>query len=543
MGKTVDEYVVGLSYDLDDKNAKKYIDTQKQIDEQNKKVEDSAKKQSQTVFELGNSFRLLSRALSDIKSGDILGAFSDSFRGFQSTQNLLNTLTQVGKKPQKGEENQKERTAQKQPQEQSSEPAAEKPTEPKKPQEPTVPKSTVPKDSSQQKPREPSVPIKEVIETVSWPEKNKPPDKKSNADVINTADDVKGTDNLTKSIQSMGNSLALTNNQAVGLKTTLQSVFEGGSSDAAVGGAEAIGTAAIGSAAAATGIGAAIAAVVVLAYEAADAIYQMADSLSTANTDVETMSAKLWITNSAAWQLNNTLSAMGKSTSDLNDIALNPTLREQFETLQNYQQTLLKLPSDFQSVNEQWAESVQTPMDEMKLTLQYQQELLEYNIEKDLLPIAKELEPELALIVVDLQIIFETLTDIINFAASGFKNSPYMIIINGLNKILGLGSASSSSANSSSNSKSSTSSPSSATQSSLSGYDYSWANAMPSTSSVTQSSTSTTTNRSTSNISKPTVNVYPQNGDPQTIGQAAAQGVTEAQSNLFMMNNLQGVER
>lgn len=134
-------------------------------------------------------------------------------------------------------------------------------------------------------------------------------------------------------------------------------------------------------------MGTAIAAVAAAIGVATKEAYNLADGLAQASINVETMSRRLWITDTAAWQLNNTLSSMGKTTADLNDIALNPTLREQFQALQDYQKTMLQLPSDFQSVNDKWNQGVVKNNEELKLSMNYLHQMTQYYASKSWEPI------------------------------------------------------------------------------------------------------------------------------------------------------------
>lgn len=126
------------------------------------------------------------------------------------------------------------------------------------------------------------------------------------------------------------------------------------------------------------GVAAAMAAAITAASVAAS---KMADNVSQANTNVESMSAQMWITNKAAWSLNNTLSAMGKSTADLNEIALNPTLRKQYEDMQKYQKNL-KLPDDFIKQNQKYAETVGESKQQLAAAANYMKQMAGYRFEK-----------------------------------------------------------------------------------------------------------------------------------------------------------------
>ena len=127
-------------------------------------------------------------------------------------------------------------------------------------------------------------------------------------------------------IDSLSGAFGKTNKQAGTLKKTLADMFGSGPAKSAASGlsdvAEGAETAGA-SGLALTGVTAGIAAGVILVAKSA---WDMADGMAQANTNIETMARQLWISDSAAYQLNNTLSAMGKTTADLNEIAINPAL-------------------------------------------------------------------------------------------------------------------------------------------------------------------------------------------------------------------------
>lgn len=202
-------------------------------------------------------------------------------------------------------------------------------------------------------------------------------------EVISPQIDTKNVDAASKSFGGLNKQLATTGQNMKAIKTTTGEVIGGdGTAMAGAEAADQASAALLTSLTAATGIGIAVVGVVAGTTAAVKGMYDLADGVSTANTNIESMAAKMWISYGAAWQLQNTLSAMGKTTADLNDIALNPTLREQFKTLQDFQKSQLQLPADFQTVNQQWAQSVQLPEQELKETLQYIQEIAGYDLSR-----------------------------------------------------------------------------------------------------------------------------------------------------------------
>ncbi len=154
--------------------------------------------------------------------------------------------------------------------------------------------------------------------------------------------------------------------------------------DGAVPGEAAGAGGAIGGVAAIAGV-AAVAAALIAGASAAE---MMANNLANAQVNVETMSRTLWITDSNAWALNNTLNAMGKNIGDLNSIAINPELRKQYETLMDYQKQMLQMPADFQAVNDKWFQNVSTSKAELKEASNYAKQMAAYDWEKFWEPVA-----------------------------------------------------------------------------------------------------------------------------------------------------------
>jgi hypothetical protein len=138
------------------------------------------------------------------------------------------------------------------------------------------------------------------------------------------------------------------------------------------------GAAGLGGVAAVAGPIAAAAAIIA----AGIAMKNMADEVSQTSINIQTMSRQLWISDTRALALNNTLTAMGKTTADLNEIALNPTLRKQYEDLMAYQQKELNLPADFMNVQQRYAETVGTTNSQLKETINNVKQIMAYNFDK-----------------------------------------------------------------------------------------------------------------------------------------------------------------
>lgn len=281
---------------------------------------------------------------------------------------------------------------------------------------------------------------------------------------------------------------------------------------------EAAGAAGAGMSAGAAAGGVALVAVALAAGAAAAA--KIADSLAEANVDVESIARSFWMTTSSAWQMTNVLSAMGKTTNDLATIAANPTLRQQYEDLQQYQEQFAQLPSDFQSVNDKWTKGVSTQANELKLQLEYLKEIAGYNLQKMLYtPVASALN--------ELNKFFQTLS-------LGLTNPNAK-----------LGSKISSSKSSLSSSGSSLTK--NQAQSELENYNWSWASAMPSQNYYVPNSSGTSAKSGATITHNPsaTVNVYTDSNDPTSVGNAAANAVgqVQAQSQASLIKQIQGVNR
>jgi len=260
------------------------------------------------------------------------------------------------------------------------------------------------------------------------------------------------------------------------------------------------------------------------------ALSNMADSLASANVDVETMAKKFWITNENAWQLNNTLSAMGKTTSDLNDIALNDSLREQFNTLQEYQEAILSLPSDFESVNDQWVEGVDTANSKLSLTWAYLKEIAAYKISKTFEPIAENFLNNISGTIMEIGNVFGLVSDedLESYLDSLVENSSDAV------KEYWGGYATEQAEVSSVESAATTSSTS---QPVISDY-LNGANYAP------QSSSYTASNSSSLQVDySPQIQVYTQASDAQSVANSVSKTVVSDFDNIILTKNLQGMNR
>lgn len=267
-------------------------------------------------------------------------------------------------------------------------------------------------------------------------------------------------------------------------------------------------------------IGAAIAAAVVLMGALVVATTKFADELAQANVNVESVARNFWMTTNNAWQMTNVLSAMGKTTNDLATIAANPTLRQQYEDLQQYQQQFAQLPSDFQDVNDKWTKGVSTQAAELKLQLGYLKEISQYNLEKMLYtPVSSALS--------ELNKFFQTLSQGLTHPNSK------------LNAKTNTKSSSSSSSTGSVLNKSQA-------EQELNGYNWNWSSSMPSKNYYVPNSSGTAAGgASITHNPNTTVNVYTNSSDPSSVGNATGNAVNQAnaQSQSALIKQIQGVNR
>lgn len=377
MAKYLDEYLVALGFDLNSDQGKEYLKMCDDIEERNKRLEKSGKSVSDQAQ----------------KSAD---AQQTAINGNRQQNDSENQLYESRKR--------RKRAPQEAPQPAKSEPVST-PAEPVSQPVKATTEEEVPQP-------QPTTTYQTPKQKKEQPQPQKAPPKQP-MEPVYQQNSIKG---LTQSFQQLGNAwvqfqrgnifsafeqgassvrsfqnyvnnltpgFSNADTKAAKLSKTLHGLF-GGKEVEALGAAgkeatEAGGTAAGMGATAALGIAGGIASGVAIT---AKAVWNMSDGLAQANTDVETMARKLWTTDSAAWQLNNTLSAMGKTTADLNDIAINPTLNKQFQTLQDYQKTYAKLPGDFQQVNEDFVDKVETPVKETQLQVGVLGETFKSNLQK-----------------------------------------------------------------------------------------------------------------------------------------------------------------
>jgi hypothetical protein len=562
----IESYVVSVGFKTDDTAGQDFINTQKEIEQRNKEIDQqntdtgksfskqakssaenaksaaaeqvkANKQKSVSNAEYEKTLRQLGRTWREISSGNPIGAAVESFKSIQLIKELVNSLTHL------------KTAGVKQP------PAAKE-----------TPKSTAKAAALENAPvqtetarEQKTVWVKPKVQPVSQPPAEQPvsqapAETKSNVAQAPLKKEY-DRNNLGKNVTTVSKSLTEANKQASTFQKVLQSIFTSSSAASAEISAEAISS----GLAAATGIGLIATATV----SATKIVVDMTNSLSEANTDIETMSAKMWISNDAAWELNNTLSAMGKTTSDLNDIALNPTLRKQFQELQEYQKSALQLPSDFKSVNEEWAESVTLPMEKVKLTNTYMKELISYDFEKALIVPASRIANLLLAVsdsIKDIIEAFDNLGKEITGSAwykgltTLFNNikestSEYGAAALGKKASAALSGQSENSASDSTDTATSSSSNSSSTETSaaekaLQNYNYSWQTIVPTSTAYNSSSASTTNNNGASVKYENTqqFNIYPSSSDSATVAQQTADATSKANESsiLVLTHSLKG---
>lgn len=330
MSKYLEEYLVSLGFDLDSEEGKKYLALEEEIEKKNK--------------ELGSS--------------DEAAAKSAKKRSVAQKNRIADTKEEINLANEKSKRGAGETV----PQQQEKGPKGKTP--------PTRKSDTAQFDS-----------LKTSIGQLgkAWDS------FRSGNFVTALTQGTSGAKSFGSYIDSLSGAFGKTNKQAGTLKKTLADMFGSGQAKSAASGlsdvAEGAETAGA-SGLALTGVTAGIAAGVILVAKSA---WDMADGLALANTNIETMARQLWISDSAAYQLNNTLSAMGKTTADLNEIAINPALNEQFKTLQEYQKTYAQLPSDFKEVNDAFVRDVETPTKEWQLQFDVWEKSVEENLQKNMI--------------------------------------------------------------------------------------------------------------------------------------------------------------
>lgn len=241
------------------------------------------------------------------------------------------------------------------------------------------------------------------------------------------------------------------------------------------------------------------------------AISDLTNGLAETAIDIETMSKKMWITDSAAWKLNNTLTAMGKTTADLNEIALNSTLRQQFNDLQKFQAENLKLPADFEETAKEWAIGVGESSEKLNAANTYMKQIASYDLQKAFEPFVATWYEFWTGIALDIGKVGEPIGKAID------KIKDFLLSIGVLEQDKNVSVAT---ANAS-------------TTGLINGATYA-----PQMSSYTTANTGNLTIQNT-----PTVNVYPTSGDPQSIGSAAADAVGASLDDVALIKSVQGMSR
>ena len=388
MAEYVEEYLVALGYDLKSEDGQKYLQMCEDMEKRHEELVKSGKNLTDSFGEQSKAQQV--SITGDKEEAEQLAKLDDMYRQLYKTQS---ETTQV--KPVAPEQNAPAGTtaAPRQP------PGPEAPQVPKQsPPAPPAAPGEAPKAPPQKAPA-PAAPGKtsgdqekriegdrqeinllgEMEKTVrqigaAWAQLER-------GNIFGAfTQGIKGIKQFAEMLDKAGSSAQAAEKKAGNLKKTLSEVLKGKSGSAVGEAAEDTSAAGLAATAAMVAAGAAIGVV-------AKEIYNLADGLAEASINVEIMSRKLWITDSAAWQLGNTLSAMGKTTADLNDIALSPTLREQFQTLQDYQKTTLQLPEDFKEVSDKWNEGVTKNNAELRLSLTYLKEMAQYRTEKIFEPV------------------------------------------------------------------------------------------------------------------------------------------------------------
>lgn len=380
MGKYIDEYLIALGYDLDDKNAQKFLKIQDEIEKRNKELgvsDKSTLKQEQKHSEAQK------KRIKDTK--DEIDS-TDKLRKANEELNKSKQKGSEGKKPQKAAGSPPSKPP-KRPHTTTAEPPPTPSHKPKAPassherksrkrREAPAQEQTTKQESTQKR----ATPHKKQSTTSKKPDvdvniENLNNLKKSFSDLERAWVNAKngnfisaimqgasGAKHFNSYMDNLSGSFDKTNKKAGGFKKTLSSIFGDkaaaeGADDTIADIGEVAGVSKFGVLGAAAGITTGIALMT-------KAVWGMSNGFANANTNIETMARELWITDSAAYGLNSTLSAMGKTTAGLNEIALNPTLNKQFKEIQKH--TSQYNTQNESKAAEDWAKDVQTPAYEFK---------------------------------------------------------------------------------------------------------------------------------------------------------------------------------
>lgn len=385
MGKYIDEYLIALGYDLNDENAKKFLKIQDEIEKRNKELgvsDKSALKQEKENSEAQK--KRIKDTKDEIDSTEKLRKANDKLNeSRKNSEKTPETAPSGGnppppKKPpaappgepsQPPEHRRKRRqeAAPHQVKQTSAKAASQKREVPPKGQKTTQERSKDSEGTDTDKKLKQLNNLNNLKKAFSDLERSWASAKNGNF-VSALLQGASGTKHFNSYMNNLGGSFNKTNKQAGDFKKTLSGIFGDkaassaaeGASDAIEGTGEAAGISGLGVIGAAAGVTAGVALM-------AKAIWGMSNGFANANTNIETMARELWITDSAAYGLNSTLSAMGKTTADLNEIALNPTLNKQFKEVQEHT-SKYNTKKEAQAAAD-WARDVQTPGYELKADL------------------------------------------------------------------------------------------------------------------------------------------------------------------------------
>jgi hypothetical protein len=518
MSKYVEDYLISLGFDLDSDQGKQFLAISKEIEKQNQQTEKDGQKSDKsaqtrqknsksrvtqskqelsTLAELQKSLKQVESVWSQVSNGNVFGAFASGMAGAKAFKTILDEIQAFTFKG-------------------------------------IVPESKKGSSESQD--------IRKSVRAQVTAEPEQTTSQQASPIIANS----QNVDDSKKSVDKFDDSIVLAGENMGGLKKVATSLFGDGTSSTGIsaGAAESAGSIAdIGTAAiVATG---GIAAIVAAAAAAAVGVYSIADSVATANVNVESLAAQMWITDSAAWQLTNTLSAMGKTPADLSTIALNPDLNKQFKALQEYQETELKLPADFKNVNDEWVANVQTPLDEFKLTLTNLWQNTGYDLEKSLVgPLGEAINDATELVdgfeevagwvaTIDEDIAsFLSKTGILKSAIEGLLPPGVAEAFEALDTAKSLTSGATANKSVASSTPKSTTSPYQVYT--VPDYTAAAPNS-PSNSSVSSSSVNYT--------NAPQITVNANSSDPQTIAQSTAAAVQQSNNTAALIKSIQGVSR
>ena len=522
MAKYIEEYLVSLGFDLDSSQGKEYVQMCNDLDEKQKNLEKSGKAATDQ-----------SKKQSDAQKDKIDGNNKEinSMQGLEDATKRLKkvqeeTTPEVGQPAVKKVSSKKEGSTA-----ETTSPATEIPAKKVKKsvqnvESPASPTSETPKIESPEPVETPKV------KKTTAPKK---PTGEPNPKQINPSDEMlNGVKKLSSAWEQMskGNifgaieqgsqglkslnnfiigtepSLKAVDSRAGSLKKTMSDLFGksaqkdvsktasgiesvGAETEAAAGATEGMAAAGLTAVAAVAGIAA-------VGVTATKAIYGMTGELAQSNIELESMAKTMWISYGSAMKLNNTLGAMGKTTADLNDIALNPTLNKQFKELQQYQETLLQqLPSDYEEVAQSRSE-VDTANAKLKLTISQMDKLGKYKLSQLFDPL------------------FIGTLDKLNAAITWINDQNNSVakvqqeVVSVINKVTG---------------------KSSATENTSATF-------------APQTSSYTTSNSSSAKIDySPEINVYPQSSDPQSIASATSSAVRSSFDEAALIKNIQGLNR